>query len=151
MVYGIVLAHTPSVQDAEDAFQEVFLTYHRKQPEFNSEEHRKAWLIRTALNCARRLASSSWRLRTVLTDDLSNNQAESPDFAFTTDLQDQVFRALKQLPDAYRSAIYLFYFEDYSVAQIAAALEIRAEAVKQRLSRGRKLMRQQVEGGLFDE
>ena len=148
MVYGIALTHTRCRGDADDVFQEVFLAYHRKQPEFRSEEHRKAWLITTAVTCARRMALSSWRTRVV---PLTPGAVEAlPEvFHFATEEQDAIFRALSALPLAYRTVLHLFYFEDLSVAGIASQLGIEPAAVRMRLSRGRRLMRDQL--GEFDE
>ena len=150
MVYGIALTHTPCRGDADDVFQDVFLTYHRRRPDCRSESHRKAWLITTTLNCARSVSRSSWRTRVVpLTP---RDHAEVPDqFSFASDAQNVVFSALRSLPDTYRSVLHLFYFEDLPVARIADLLGLDAGAVKMRLSRGRRLMRDTLQGGLFDE
>ena len=143
MVYGIALAHTSCQGDADDVFQEVFLTYHRKQPDCRDEEHRKAWLITTTLTCARRLASTSWRTRVV---PLSPEDAAALPavFQFATEQQDAIFRALGELPLAYRTVLYLFYFQDQPVNQIAQQLDLETGAVKMRLTRGRKLMREML-------
>lgn len=150
MVYGIALSHTGCRGDADDAFQEVFLAYHRKHPDFRSEEHRKAWLITTALNCSRQIAGSSWRTRVVPMDP--GNHAETSDqFEFATVEQNLVFTALRALSQPYRSVLHLFYFEDLPVARIAEVLDVSAATVKMRLSRGRQMMRDRLTGGLFDE
>ena len=139
MVYAICLTHTRSRSDAEDAFQEVFLTYHRKQPACVDEEHRKAWLIRATLTVARRITSSTWRQRV----DLGSPAVEvSEEFRFGIEEYDTLFSALVGLGENYRSVIHLFYFEDLSVAQIASVLDIEPSAVKMRLSRGRTMLRQ---------
>ena len=149
MVYGIALTHTSCQGDADDVFQEVFLTYHRKQPSCRDEEHRKAWLITTTLTCARRMATTSWRTRVV---PLSPDDAEALPavFQFATEEQDAIFRALSALPQTYRTVLYLFYFEDQSVDQIALQLGLEAGAVKMRLTRGRRLMREML-GEDFNE
>lgn len=149
MVYGIALTHSSCRGDADDVFQDVFLTYHRRQPAFRSEEHRKAWLITTTLNCARAVAGSSWRTRVVPLNPEAGETAAQ--FSFATDEQNVVFRALRSLPDTYRTAIHLFYFEDLPVVRIAELLGVEPGAVKMRLSRGRGLMRDKLQGGLFDE
>jgi RNA polymerase sigma-70 factor (ECF subfamily) len=150
MVYAIALTHTRCQGDADDVFQDVFLTYHRRQPEFRSEEHRKAWLITTTINCARQVAGSSWRTRVVpLTGGAS--QAAPTQFEFETVEQNALFAALKALPGSYRSVLHLFYFEDLPIARIAEVLELTASTVKMRLSRGRALMREQLTGGVFDD
>ena len=53
MVYKIAVRYTANLTDADDVFSETFLAYFRKERQFNSEEHRKAWLIRVAINCAK--------------------------------------------------------------------------------------------------
>ena len=150
MVYGIALSHTGCRGDADDAFQEVFLAYHRRQLEFRSEEHRKAWLITTALNCARQIAGSSWRTRVVPLAP-GAGEAAAAQFEFATVQQNLVFRALRTLPIPYRSVLHLFYFEDLAITRIAEALGVSVPTVKMRLSRGRRMMRDQLTGGMFDE
>jgi len=150
MVYGIALSHTQCRGDADDVFQEVFLAYHRRQPPCRSEEHRKAWLITTALNCARQLAGSSWRTRIVpLTADVRDSTPQQ--FEFATLEQNMLFAALRALPPSYRAVLFLFYFEDLPIAQVAEVLDLSAATVKMRLSRGRRLMRDRLTGGVFDE
>jgi RNA polymerase sigma-70 factor (ECF subfamily) len=150
MVYRIALTHTGCVGDAEDAFQDAFLAYHRRRPEVASEEHLKAWLITTALNCSKHIQASSWRSRVGALDSAEEPVAEDS-FAFATARQDEVFRALKALPADHREVLYLFYFEDLPVAAIAEQLSLQVGAAKMRLSRARKMMRDQLPGGLFDE
>lgn len=139
MVYAICLTHTGCRSDADDVFQEVFLTYHRKQPACNDEEHRKAWLITTTLMIARRAASSTWRTRVVPLEE--QDPAPEP-FRFGIEEYDQLFTALTSLPDTYRTVIHLFYFEDLPIAQIAAVLAVEPGTVKMRLSRGRTMLRE---------
>ena len=150
MVYGIAVSHTDCRGDADDVYQEVFLTYHRRQPEVNDEQHRRAWLITTALNCARRVRLSSWRTR-VIPLDRTDTAAAPEEFTLASDEQNVLFRALRSLSEIYRSVLYLFYFEDLPVAQIAVVLDVSPGTVKVRLSRGRAQMRDQLLGGLFDE
>ena len=54
-IYGVALSYTSNRADADDIFQEVFLIYYKVNPRFNDEEHRKAWLIRTTINCSLRV------------------------------------------------------------------------------------------------
>jgi RNA polymerase sigma-70 factor (ECF subfamily) len=151
MVYRIAVTHTRCIGDAEDVFQDVFLTYHRRQPVLHDEEHRKAWLITTTITCARRTSLSSWRTRVVPLDpgDTALTRPETQHFA--ADDEGAVFQALAGLPDTYRTPMHLFYLEDLPVAQIARTLDLTEAAVKMRLSRGRAQMRDQLKGGLFDE
>ena len=150
MVYGIALTHTSCRGDADDVFQETFLAYHRRQPVCHDEEHRKAWLITTTLNCARRIAGDSWRTRVVpLTPQMAESLPET--FTFRTEEQDAIFRELCALPEIYRTVLHLFYFEDLPVARIAEVLKLEPATVKMRLSRGRARLRDRLAGGWFDE
>jgi RNA polymerase sigma-70 factor (ECF subfamily) len=151
MVNGVAVTHTACKGDAEDAFQEVFLTYHRLQPRCRSEEHRKAWLLRTTLNVSRRVAASSWRTRVVpLTADDPPAPAAAQ-FTFAVERQDTVFRALTRLPEGVRTVLYLFYFEDLPIAEVASLLGLEPGAVKMRLSRGRAEMRDQLREEIFND
>ncbi|MGO1385092.1 MAG: RNA polymerase sigma factor [Arachnia sp.] len=153
MVYGIAVTHTACRGDADDVYQEVFLTYHRRGPSFNDEEHRKAWLITTTLHCARRVRSSSWRTRVVplALHHVDTAAGAVDDFTLATDEQNVLFRALRSLPESQRSVLYLFYFEDLPVARIADLLHVEPGTVRVRLSRGRAQMRDKLLGGLWDE
>lgn len=155
MVYGISLTHTRTRLDAEDVFQEVFLAYHRKQPQFTDEERQKAWLITTTLNCAKQVYSSSWNKKVVLLPSAdSPHTKESEGFSFRTDEQDEIFQALQDLPVQYRTVLHLFYFEDLPITQIAKILDREPGTIKTQLSRGRAQMRDKLkgmEGAYFNE
>jgi RNA polymerase sigma-70 factor (ECF subfamily) len=151
MVYGIALTHTQCKGDADDVFQDVFLAYHRSNPRLRSEEHRKAWLIATTLNCAKRVAGSSWRTRVVPMTLEAVQDSAAEQFHFASEDQDAIFRAMKHLTEDQRIVVHLFYFEDLPVAEIAGLLSVEPAAVKMRLSRGRAAMKDELKGVLFDE
>ncbi len=156
MVYGIALTHTRCRPDADDVFQEVFLTYHRKLPTFADPERRKAWLIVTTLNCAKQDTMSSWRQKVVpIREDVGNATVDTAvgadDIRFRSDEQDRLFEALRELPEKYRTVLHLFYFEDLSIAEMASVLNIEPGTVKVQLSRARALMREKLKGDHFDE
>jgi len=139
-VFSIALSHTSNQADAEDIFQEVFLIYYKVKPEFNDEEHRKAWLIRTTLNCSLRVVDSTYRKRTTTTDELENEGS----FTFESKEENAVYLALRALPEKYRNILQLFYFEDMPVKQIAQVLDMKETTVKVQLKRGRDLMKEKL-------
>lgn len=138
-VYSVALSYVKSRDDADDIFQEIFLIYFRTKPEFNEEEHRKAWLIRTTINCAKRVVDSTYRKRTVPLDEM-----EEDSFEFQTKEENAVYIALQALPEKYRTVLHLFYFEDMSIDMICRALDMKASTVKVQLMRGRELMREKL-------
>lgn len=147
MVYGLALARTGSTADAEDVFQEVFLAYFRTGKTFREEEHRKAWLLRTAVNMSRRVTSATYRKK-VVPLEVGENIPAAP---FRSPEENQVWQAMQALPENYRLPIYLFYFEELSTDEIAKALSIRPGTARMRLSRGRDLLRELLKGEYFDE
>lgn len=136
-VYGIALARTRNRFDADDVFQEVFLAYHRRQPDFADEAHRKAWLINAAVRCSKRAAAR------VAVLPLDEQTAQSLlDRGRPEDTA--VFAALCALPDKYRTVMHLYYIEGLSTDEIAQALKRRAGTVRMQLLRGRELLKGEV-------
>jgi len=72
-------------------------------------------------------------------------------FAFEAPEDTALYDALCGLPEPYRTALHLFYFEDMPVERIAKALGRRAGTVRMQLTRGRALLREQLKGDDFDE
>ena len=60
MIYRLALVRTRTKENAEDVYKEVFLRLSKKMPEFESEEHEKAWLIRATINCSKNLLNSKF-------------------------------------------------------------------------------------------
>ena len=134
MVWRLALVRTANVSDAEDVFQEVFLRYFRHEDRFDSDEHRKAWLIRCVVNRAKSLHASPWRRRTVPLETAAQIGVE--------DEYREVYSAVLSLPAKYRAVIHLFYFEGLTTAEIAGHLGIAEGTVRSQLSRGRALLRE---------
>ena len=125
MVYRLALARTANVSDAEDVFQEVFLRYFRHEDKFQTDEHRKAWLLRCTVNRCKSVTASPWRKRIVPLETAAEIGVE--------DDYREVYSAVLSLPAKYRAVIHLHYFEGLSVAEIAAALESTEGTVKSQL------------------
>lgn len=149
MVYRIAFARLGNRSDAEDVTQDVFLRYFRTGMTYNNEEHRKAWLIRCAVNCAKNAAGSAWN-RHRASGEMLENLSDTDNEPASSDCEEQfekterrlaVMNAVMKLPDKYRTVIHLFYYEDMSVAQISAATGMGESTVKSQLSRARKLLK----------
>ena len=131
--------------DAEDAVQDTFLQYHLNKQEYDSEQHIRAWLLRVAINRAKNITHSFWRRnRQSLEDYMETAVFETPDLS-------DGFRAVMELPEKYRIVIHLFYYEDYSVNEIAEVLKLSVSNVKVRLSRGRKLLKEALKEDWDDD
>lgn len=134
-LYAVAFSVCSDREDAEEAAQDAFIQYHLSKKEFESEEHIRAWLIRVAINKAKNAAKSFWhRNRVTLEDQMAT-------LSFETEEASQVFEAVMQLPQKYRVVVHLFYYEDYSVREIADILYLSEANVKTRLSRARSMLR----------
>lgn len=139
MVYRLAFARTGNRSDAEDLYQEVFLRYLTKAPAFTSEDHRKAWLLRVAVNCANRFHTAPWRKRTEpLSEALSVPAPEGED----------LWDELRRLPEKDRTVLHLYYYEDMTTEEIAKLLDRNPATVRSQLLRARaKLKKLLVEEG----
>ena len=134
-VYRVALNYLGSPADAEDVMQEVLLRLYTSGRHFNDESHVKHWLIRVTLN----LCSNAVRARRHYD---SRPPEELPcAVPFQTEEQLALYQAVMALPEAYRTVLYLFYYEDYSVREIARILRLKDSAVTTRLSRAREKLR----------
>jgi len=130
-------------QDAEDVAQDTFLTYYNSSQQFESEDHIRAWLLKVAVNKARNLKTSFWQRNRVSLPDLTAwLESHTPARIETLDPDsEEILAAVMELPDKCRIIVHLFYYEDYSVKEIAEVLEIKENTVKSQLHRGRTLLR----------
>lgn len=128
-------------QDAEDVCQETFLAYYRADPDLDSEDHLKAWLLRTGINKARNTVRTFWRRNRENLDDYADAIAAAP--REESDLLREVLR----LPEKCRVIIHLFYYEDYSIKEIAELLGLSENTVKSQLHRGRTLLKERLQEG----
>ena len=123
-------------EDAEDVVQDTFIQYHTSRKQFENEEHIRAWLLRVAINRAKNVNLTFWRRnRESLEDYMETLTYENKE-------SEELFGTVLRLPEKYRIVIHLFYYEEYSVREIAEILKIGESNVKVRLSRGRKLLKE---------
>jgi len=136
LVFRVAFMELRSHADAEDVIQEVFIRLIRYNPEFEGAEHEKAWLIRTTINLCKDFLKSKWNQSTVSMDAISGEELKF--FKVPYVQQDDMVQNLFELPEKYRRALYLFYYEDYSIKEISDVLGIPEGTVKTNLKRGRE-------------
>ena len=136
MVTRLCLVYLKNDADAEDIFQTVFLKYTMNSPEFESEEHEKAWLVRVTKNACKDLLKSFFRSRTVSMEELVNECAED------IDDNSYVMQALLSLPKKYREVIYLHYYEGYTAPEISKILGKNTNTVYTNLHKAKQLLRE---------
>lgn len=140
MVYRLALSQTKNPADAEDVFQEVFLRLIRSDKEFESEEHIKAWLIQVTINCSRKLFATAWFRHTVPLEE---------DIPFETKEDSEVYSAVLALPLKYRTVIHLYYYEGYTLDEIAKILSKKPATIRSQLARARNLLKDKIGGAHY--
>ena len=138
-IYVIAFNVCKNAQDAEDVVQDTFIQYISIKKDFETEQHIRAWLIRVAINKAKNKNNTFFRRNTLPLEDymetLIFESSESSELS-------ELFETVMKLSEKYRVVIHLFYYEDYSINEIADILKISVSNVKVRLSRGRRLLRE---------
>ncbi|MCM1125998.1 MAG: RNA polymerase sigma factor [Lachnospiraceae bacterium] len=142
MIYRIAVTITGNKADADDVLQETFLRLVKNQAKIQSEEHLKAWLIRVAGNCAKTMVMSPWNQKT---QGLKGEDAGK--IQETSEKQNRLLMELHMLPQKYSLVLYLFYYEGYSVKEIAKLLKKNENSIKTLLKRGRNLLKKSLEEG----
>lgn len=138
MVRRLCVLHLKNRQDTEDVFQTVFLKYLLHDAPFASKEHEKAWLVRVTVNACRDVLRSFFRKSSVPLELAEELSAEEEDR--------EMLRAVLELPPKYKDAVYLYYYEGYSAAEIGKILQKRENTVYTWLARGREILRQRLGG-----
>lgn len=139
-LYAIAFSICKNPSDAQDVVQDTFIQYYTSKKEFEDEQHLRAWLIRVAINKAKNLTLTFWRQHKVSLEEYMET------LTFETPESENLFEEVMKLPKKYRIVIHLFYYEDYSVKEIAEILNLSQSNVKVRLSRARALLKQALKG-----
>ena len=142
-VYRVCFAFMKDPADTEDAVQDTFFQLIKSGPAFENEEHEKAWLIRTASNICKNMLRHWWRRRENI-DDFHDLQ--SPKEMET----DDVYQAVMNLPNKYKTVVYLYYYEGYSSVEIAGILKKQQSTVRNYLHEARAILKERL-GDDFNE
>lgn len=134
-VYRLAYLNLKKKELADDIYQDVFLRLIRQKKRVEPEEHLKAWLLRTTINCCKDYWKSKW-FQSIVYDvppgETSNSLHEDGG---------EVIQAVQSLPEKYRNAIHLYYFEEYSIKEIAKLTGQSENTVSSQLARGRKRLK----------
>lgn len=138
-VYRIAYSYVKHSDDAQDIAQNVFLKLFQSNTEFQDQEHMRRWLIRVAVNESKNLCTSFWKKRIVPLEDSDFNKTSEYEFPYqeSSDLYD----AVMTLPHKYRIVIHLYYYEDYTVQEIANILHRKVTTIQTQLMRARKQLK----------
>ena len=125
-------------QDAKDIFQNVFLKLYTQTMEFHDSQHGKAWLIQTTIHACADEHRKFWRKHHIRLDEA---------FAQVEDVQErnELYELMELVPD-HRNALYLYYYEGYSIREISRLMNARENTVKSWMRRGKQELRSLLGG-----
>jgi len=113
--------------------QEVFVKLIEKQPKFSCEEQQKAWLYKVTSNkCKNILKSSRYKKEVPIIEEISEIAMPS-----APEKADDIVDYVLELEEKYRAPIHLYYYEDYSIKEIAKILRLNPSTVSTHLDRAR--------------
>ncbi|MDO5358744.1 MAG: sigma-70 family RNA polymerase sigma factor [Slackia faecicanis] len=135
LILRLSFTYLKSTHDAQDICQSVLVKLIGRAEPFQDEEHEKAWVVRATANACKDLLRDSYRRTSAPLEAAAEHPA--PEAPVGSDVLD----AVMTLDEKYREAIYLHYYEGYSIAEIAALTDRSASAVAAHLSRGRTKLR----------
>lgn len=146
----LAYSYVKDASTAKDIVQSVFIKCYKHLPKFRGEAALKTWIYRITINqCKDHLQSAYirrlkfWEAGPVLEP---HSECNTEEIVFRKNTNEQVKRIVFELPAKYREVVFLHYFQDFSVEDISAMLNIPANTVKTRLRRGRDKLK-----GAFEE
>jgi RNA polymerase sigma factor (sigma-70 family) len=150
LVCSLAYSATGSLPQSEDLAQETFLTAWRQLAHLREPAKLRSWLCGIARNLINNAVRKQGREpvhRAEQIEDFTDHPDQEPnptDQAVTNEEAALLWRSLEKIPETYREPLVLFYRERQSIQTVAASLELSEDAVKQRLSRGRKMLEEKM-------
>ncbi|MEG0547873.1 MAG: sigma-70 family RNA polymerase sigma factor [Coprobacillus sp.] len=134
LVTRICFLHLHNQDDVKDCFQDTFIKLYKYKKDFKDEEHLKAWLIRVTINTCKDFQRRNYKY----TVDIDKVAIQVEDQYF------EVLPILITLDNKYKLPLYLYYYEGYSIEEIATILKINSNTIKSQLSRGRTILKERL-------
>ncbi len=137
-VFRIAFSYTKSISDAEDITQNVFIKLFNNFDGLKNQDYLKKWLIKVTINEAKSILLSSWKKKIRLTQ-INDENLHKTEFKIDETIED-----ILKLPKKERLIIHLYYYEGYSVKEIAEIIHISEANVKITLFRARKKLKEEL-------
>lgn len=138
-VYRVCYIYMKNRYDAEDMVQKAFIRLMKDQTVFISEEHEKAWLIRTATNLCKDHFRNWWS-KTIGLEEIAEVAVEE------LEKVDETLEKVMKLPSKYKTVIYMYYYEGYTTVEIAKILGKKESTIRGYLYRGREYLKMEIGG-----
>ena len=141
---------------AEDIAQEVFIRFYQHYDSFRNESSLKTWIIRIAINQSKDHLKK-WETRKLLftnklneiIHELTGNDPQSQTIHKET--RRELHKKLLSLPIKYREVLFLYYYEELKITEIAACLDININTAKTRLKTGKEKLQKMYPKGVHHD
>ncbi len=135
-IYRTALLYLKNEADAEDVVEEVILKYLKKPVSFVDEAHENAWFIVATKNYCKDRLRSFWR-RNIDLGEVPEQIAEEQ--------EEGMLHFVMNLPVKYREVLYLYYYEEYSIREMAKALNRKESTIQTQLATARAKLKKVLE------
>lgn len=136
-ILRLCMTYSITREDAQDICQEIFLKLLEQKKEFTDREYEKAYILKMAINACKNLLKSAGRRRVVSMDQAERVPAPEGE-------DGELMELIQALPEHYGATVYLFYYEGYSLDEIAKLCSCTPAAARKRLSRSRKMLAEKL-------
>ena len=137
LVYRLCFVYLKNKQDADDAYQDVFVKLIEKKPVIKDDSHLKAWLITVTTNHCKNILRFQKFHR--------SEEIDYDCFPASKTKDDQIITLVMDLPLKYRNVLFLYYYEGYSTKEIATLLKSNEATIRTHLKRGKETLRKLIE------
>ncbi|MGV3467241.1 MAG: sigma-70 family RNA polymerase sigma factor [Heyndrickxia sp.] len=149
-ILRLVYSYVDNKAIAEELTQDIFVKCYKYLHTYNGKSTLKTWLWRIAINHCKDFLKSWYNKKVINTgEELLNNKPSNEaveQAVIQKEEEGQLILALMELPIKYREVIYLFYYEDLPIKEIAMMTEVGDNTVKTRLRRAKQLLKERLEG-----
>lgn len=145
LVFHMALSYVKSVEEAENILQDVFLAYYQKFDDYENPSHEKNYLVRFAIRKSIDYLRKEKTKKNYLSKYQEEDTYEMPSSSYSQEEED-IWNYVLQLPNKIKEVFVLYYYEEESIADIAKDLSLSESAIKKRLERGRKIIKEKYYG-----
>ncbi|HDR3346512.1 TPA: sigma-70 family RNA polymerase sigma factor [Bacillus cereus] len=148
-VLQLVYSYVNNKEVAEDLTQDIFVKCYKSFHTYKGNSNLKTWLWRIAINHCKDYLKSWYNKKVIVTEDdftYMESQKESVEQIVIQNAEDsRLASAVMSLPIKYREVIYLFYYEELSIKEVATVIEVKENTIKTRLKKAKELLKKGLE------
>lgn len=149
-ILQLVFSYVNNTTIAEDLTQDIFVKCYKSLHTYSGKSKLRTWLWRIAINHCKDYLKSWYNKNVVIVDDNQTSSFPQKETVEQVILQKEADESLAlsvmNLPIKYREVIFLFYFEELPIKEIAEITETKENTIKTRLKRAKEILKEQLEG-----